>query len=140
LSTGKYVIPQPIENTLMESPLIDQAVVVGVGHQFCSALVFPGMEAVRVWAAVNGVPDGLDDDELLRQPAVKAEFDRLVAEANEGMDTWSQVKRYHLVPEAMTVENELLTPTMKVKRAKVREVFGGEIDRMYEQEGAVAAA
>jgi long-chain acyl-CoA synthetase len=131
LSTGKYVIPQPIENRLMESALIDQAVVLGSGHQFCAALIFPGMEAVRVWASVNDVPEGLDDSDLLAHPKVKAEFDRLVEEANGGMDHWSQVKRYHLIPEAMTVENELLTPTMKVKRAKVREAFAADIEGLY---------
>jgi len=133
LSTGKYVIPQPIENKLMESPLIDQAVVLGSGHQFCAALVFPGMEAVRVWAALHDVPEGLDDAELLRNPAVREEFDRLVAEANEGMDPWSQVKRYHLIAEAMTIENDMLTPTMKVKRARVREAFGAEIEGLYRE-------
>jgi long-chain acyl-CoA synthetase len=139
LSTGKYVIPQPIENTLMESPLIDQTVVLGSGHQFCAALIFPGMEAVRVWASVNDVPDGLDDAELLAQPAVRAEFQRLVDEANSGMDHWSQVKRFELIPEAMTVENDLLTPTMKVKRSKVREVFGSQIEGLYAENRASVA-
>jgi long-chain acyl-CoA synthetase len=138
LSTGKYVIPQPIENSLTESPLVDQAVVVGANQKFCSALIFPGLEAVRIWAGQHGVPEGLDDAALLRHPAVVAEFDRLVAGANAGMDHWSQVKRFHLVPEPMTIENELLTPTMKVKRGKVREAYGADIERMYE--GAAVAA
>ena len=135
LSTGKYVIPQPIENSLMESPLVDQAVVVGQNQKFCSALIFPGLEAVRLWAERNGVDTSLDDAALLREPKVRAEFERLVAEANAGMDHWSQVKRFHLVPEPMTIENELLTPTMKVKRARVRELYGTDIERMYVGEG-----
>ncbi|MDT0632246.1 long-chain fatty acid--CoA ligase [Rubrivirga sp. S365] len=129
LSTGKYVIPQPIENKLTESPLIEQAVVVGHSQKYCTALLFPNMEALPLWAKDRGVTGS--GEALLEAPAVQEEFERLVAEANEGMDHWSQVQRFRLVPEAMTVENELLTPTMKVKRRAVSEEFSDDIERMY---------
>ncbi len=129
LSTGKYVIPQPIENALTESPLIEQAVVVGNSQKYCTALIFPNMEALPIWAKHHGVT--AEGEALLKDPAVQAEFERLVAEANEGMDHWSQVQRFRLVPELMTVENELLTPTMKVKRGAVNQAYSGDIDRMY---------
>ncbi|WP_412068119.1 AMP-dependent synthetase/ligase [Rubrivirga sp. IMCC43871] len=129
LSTGKYVIPQPIENTLTESALIEQAVVVGNSQKFCTALIFPNMEALPVWAKQNGIT--ATGEALLKDPAVHAEFERLVAEANEGMDKWSQVQRFRLVPETMTVENEMLTPTMKVKRGAVNKVYTDSIDSMY---------
>ena len=130
LSTGKYVIPQPLENALTESALIEQAVVVGNSQKFCTALIFPNMEALPIWAKQNGVT--ATGNALLDDPTVKAEYERLVAEANEGMDHWNQVQRFRLIPETMTVENELLTPTMKVKRAAVSKTYGGEIERMYE--------
>ncbi len=47
------------------------------------------------------------------------------------MDHWSQVQRFVLLPETMTVENELLTPTMKVKRSAVGKTYDGKIDEMY---------
>ncbi len=129
LSTGKYVIPQPIENALTESPLIEQAVVVGNSQKYCTALIFPNMEALPVWAKHHDVT--AQGEDLLKDPAVQAEFERLVAEANEGMDHWSQVQRFRLVPQLMTVENELLTPTMKVKRSDVNKRYTDDIDRMY---------
>ena len=130
LSTGKYVIPQPLENALTESALIEQAVVVGNSQKFCTALIFPNMEALPLWAKSHGVrASGAD---LLKDPTVLAEFERLVAEANEGMDHWNQVQRFRLLPETMTVENEMLTPTMKVKRAAVNKTYGGDIEKMYE--------
>ena len=134
LSTGKYVIPQPIENALTESPLIEQAVVVGNSQKYCTALIFPNMEALPVWARQHGV--AAEGRALLEDPTVRAEYERLVEEANAGMDHWSQVKRFRLVPELMTVENELLTPTMKVKRGAVSKEFGTDIEAMYE--GATA--
>ena len=130
LSTGKYVIPQPIENKLTESPLIEQAVVVGNSQKYCTALVFPNMEALPVWAEGEGIT--ATGEALLKDPRVQAEFERLVEEANQGMDHWSQVQRVRLVPETMTVENELLTPTMKVKRSAVNKEYGDAIDAMYD--------
>ncbi|MDX1420633.1 MAG: long-chain fatty acid--CoA ligase, partial [Rubricoccaceae bacterium] len=123
LSTGKYVIPQPIENALMEDPLIEQAVVVGNSRKFTSALIFPGMEALRGWAEDHDVDAGLSDEALLQHPRVQEKFEALVAEACEGMDHWTQVKRFHLATEAMTVESGLLTPKMSVKRAAVNQHF-----------------
>ena len=134
LSTGKYVIPQPIENALTESPLIEQAVVVGNSQKYCTALVFPNMEVLPLWAKDNGVTaTGAD---LLKDPKVLQHYETLVAEANQGMDHWSQVQRFVLLPETMTVENELLTPTMKVKRSAVGKAYDGKIDAMYKADVA----
>ena len=144
LSTGKYVVPQPIENALTESPLIEQAVVVGNSHKFCTALIFPNMETLPAWAKHHGIT--AEGEELLKDPQVQAKFEQLVAKANEGMDHWGQVQRFRLVPELMTVENELLTPTMKVRRSAVSQTYQAEIERMYassaaaREEGVLAVA
>ena len=133
LSTGKYVIPSPLENELMEDPLIEQAVVVGNSQKYCSALIFPGIEVLRGWAEDKGLPS-ISDDELLKHPDVIAKYESLVDEANRGADHWSQIKRFKLIPDLMTVENELLTPTMKVKRSAVSKAYGDQIDAMYAAE------
>ena len=131
LSTGKYVIPSPIENALQAEPLIEQAVVVGSGHKFCTALLFPSADALGVWAREHGVEkSGLKN--LIKDPQVIAVYEKLVDEANAGMDHWSQVKRFKLVPDLMTVENELLTPTMKVKRSAVGKAYDAQIEQMYQ--------
>jgi len=131
LSTGKYVVPQPIENTLMQSPLIEQAVVLGAGDKFCTALIFPNVDAVAGWARHHGARHDVAPEELLRQPEVIGKFERIVTEANSGMDHWSQVKRFRLIPELMDIENGLLTPTMKVKRRAVTDRYEAEIQAMY---------
>ncbi|OZC02291.1 AMP-dependent synthetase/ligase [Rubricoccus marinus] len=131
LSTGKYVIPQPIENTLMESPLIEQAVVVGNSQKFCTALLFPNIDGLKIWAKHNGVDASASEEALLKDPKVLRHYEDLVANANKGMDHWTQVQRFTLVSELMTVENELLTPTMKVKRRQVGEAYDNQIEKMY---------
>ncbi len=136
LSTGKYVIPSPLENKLMQDPLVEQAVVVGNSQKYCTALLFPSMEVLRGWAKDKELDASMTDEALLQHPTVLAKYEELVNEANEGEDHWNQVKRFRLIPDLMTVENELLTPTMKVKRSAVSKAYRDEIEKMYQAEMA----
>lgn len=139
LSTGKYVIPQPMENKLQESALVEQAVVVGNAQKYAGAILFPGIDAVRAWGKTHGVNAGGDAAALLADPKVLAEFERVVAHANEGEDHWQQVKRFFLAPEAMTVENDLLTPKMSVKRSDVNKRYSTQIEALYSADVKPAA-
>ena len=131
LSTGKYVMPQPIENRLTANPLIEQAIVVGSDYKFPTALVFPDRNALNSFARSRGLPANADVDEVLRRDDVKRHFKELVEEANDGMDPWSRVKRFTFVTQPLSPENGLLTPTLKVRRGKVQEAFSKEIESMY---------
>ncbi|NBB75671.1 MAG: AMP-binding protein [Bacteroidetes bacterium] len=134
LSTGKYVMPQPIENALGAEPLVEQAVVVGESEKFCAALIFPNEEQLRARAAAMGLDaEGMTLQALIQEPAVVDLYQELVDQAGEGMDHWSTVKRFALVPAALTVESGLLTPTMKVKRPKIREQFASQIKALYSE-------
>ena len=133
LSTGKYVVPSPLENRLATSSLVEQTVVVGSGYKFCAALIFPSEESLRGFAEKQpGVDVSQSFRALIQEQAVIDEFQRLVDEANRGMDPWSQIQRFTLVPEEISVENGLLTPSMKVKRSKVEQQYRGEIDHLYD--------
>lgn len=141
LSTGKYVMPQPLENRLGIEALIEHAVVVGAGHKYCTALIFPEEEALRTFAKLQGLDANQPVDALLKESTVIAHYQSLVDTANEGMDHWSTIKKFVLVAKHLTIENGLLTPTLKVKRAKVRQSFEDEITALYDeskkQEGAI---
>jgi long-chain acyl-CoA synthetase len=136
LSTGKYVMPQPIENKLGSEPLIDKAVVIGSGRKFCAALIFPTEDQVRAKAESLGVDADQPYDDLLNDPDIVGVFQDLVDTANEGMDHWSTVKRFALIPDELTIEAGLLTPTLKVKRPKIREAFADEIEALYDEDAA----
>lgn len=131
LSTGKYVVPQPIENTLMAEPLVDQAVVVGPGYKFCTALIFVNEEALRKQLTSSGISDDAPLDHLCKDDRVVGIYQRLVDRANVGMSHWETVKRFTLVPEAMTIEGGFLTPTLKVKRSRVLEAYRDRIEAAY---------
>ena len=133
LSTGKYVVPQPLENRLTAHPLVEQAVVVGPGYKYATALIFPSEEGVRHFARSLGIDDTLPFEELLEHPKIVAHFQEIVDKANVGMDPWSTIKKFKLVPAHLTPENGLLTPTLKVKRSRVYETFADEIAALYEE-------
>src|SRR5690606_12266730 len=132
LSTGKYVIPQVLETRLTRDPLIEQALVVGSGYKFCAALIFPNLEKVRELANSEGLDPKLPVEALLDRPEIKAKFQALVDEANEGIDQWSQIKHFVLIPEDLNVESGALTPTFKVRRSKVIEQYDEQIKALYE--------
>jgi long-chain acyl-CoA synthetase len=134
LSTGKYVMPQPVENALGSEPLVDKAVVIGNGQKFCAALIFPTEDQVRALARDRGIDADRPFEELLAEPAIIEAFQALVDEANEGMDHWSTVKRFALIPDELTVESGLLTPTLKVRRPKIRTAYDRVMDALYEEE------
>ncbi|WP_022835175.1 AMP-dependent synthetase/ligase [Salisaeta longa] len=131
LSTGKYVMPQPIENKLGSEPLVDKAVVVGNSRKFCAALIFPTEDQVRAYAKEMDLDSSQPFADLLEEPAMIEQFQQLVDNANEGMDHWSTVKRFALIPDELTIESGLLTPTLKVKRPQMRETYAEEIEALY---------
>jgi len=136
LSTGKYVMPQPIENRLGSEPLVDKAVVVGNSQKFCAALIFPSEDQVRSKAGILGLDDTQPFEDLLDEPEIVELFQSLVDKANEGMDHWSTVKRFALIPDELTIDSGLLTPTLKIKRPKIREAYADEIDALYDEEAS----
>ncbi len=134
LSTGKYVMPQPLEHRLAAEALIDQAVVLGIGRKYCTALIFPSESALRTLARTYGLPTDLPLPDYFENPRVRQRFQQLVDKANGGMDHWSTIKRFALIDEPLSVESGLLTPTLKVKRAALAQRFESEIDQLYAQE------
>lgn len=123
LGNGKNVAPQPIENKLKSSPLIQEAVVFGDGMDSCVALLIPNPEIVR--HRLETLPA---DADLATQPEVRALLKKEVDAVNKTLAPFEQVKRYALLSEPFTIESGELTPTLKVKRRVVREKFSTVID------------
>ncbi len=134
LSTGKFVIPQPLETRLTVEPLVDEAVVAGPGRKYCSAVICPDREALRVFAKLKGLDPDMPFESLLKEPLVLKRFQELIDQTNKGMPPWTTIKRFRLVELEMTPSNGLLTPTLKVRRTKVYERLAQEIDEMYAAE------
>jgi long-chain acyl-CoA synthetase len=133
-SGGKNVAPQPIESRLKQSHLVDVAVLIGERRNFISTLISPDFEQLELWAAEHGVTyDEVED--LLGSSEVVAVFQEVVEAANAELARYEQIRELRLLPEALTIENGFLTPTLKVKRRVVNERFAEIIADIYSSRG-----
>ena len=136
-SGGKNIAPQPIENLLAESPLIDQVMLVGDNRPFVTALVVPDFEALKEIAEsmqkkVGNLSDEAAREDLLDFDPVILAVDSAMKELQRDLAGYERVRRYRLLSEPFTVENGMMTPTLKVKRKIVEEKYRDEIEKMYE--------
>jgi len=127
---GKNVAPQPIENDIKMSTLVENIVLFGDRRPFIVALVVPAFEELVRWATARGVPTG-DPAALVADPRVLALYQELIDAANAKLARYETIKRFRLVAEAFTMDGGELTPTLKVKRRVVAERYGHLIEEMY---------
>jgi long-subunit acyl-CoA synthetase (AMP-forming) len=118
-SKGKYVAPAPIENLLNSNPLIEQSMVTGVGQpQPCALVVLS--ENVRPQLG----------DPAVRE-RVTAELNGLLTSVNARLADYEQLYRIVVAKEPWTIENGMLTPTMKVKRSRIEAATQDHLDGWY---------
>jgi long-subunit acyl-CoA synthetase (AMP-forming) len=116
---GKYVSPAPIENKLNEQPLIELSCVSGVGQPAAYALIILA-ESLR--------KAGID---AATKERVEKELGAWLTEVNKGLSGYEQLQMFVIVKEPWTIENGLLTPTMKLKRAKIEASVADKLDTWY---------
>jgi long-chain acyl-CoA synthetase len=127
---GKNVAPQPIENELKRSPLIDNAVLIGDRRPFIIALISPNEEELEKWAAAEGLA-GATVEELSRNPKLQAEIAKVVEVTNADLARYEQIKKFEVLPLMLSIEAGHLTPTMKVKRRVVEKDYAELIETLY---------
>jgi long-chain acyl-CoA synthetase len=136
-SGGKNVAPQPIENLLRADKYISQAVLIGDGRNFITALVVPHFPVLRRWAEYKGLQFS-DDASLTALPEARDKIMRRVARINEKLSNFERVRKLFLLDREMTPESGLLTPSLKVRRRVVASVFAGRIEVMYAENGVLS--
>lgn len=130
LSTGKNVAPQGVEQRLILSPLIEQAVVLGDRRKYVSALLYLDPHRVGEWAARHH-KSGLDPRVLLKDPDLVAHTLAEVERTTQGLADFERPKRVALLPEPLSEAKGELTPSLKVKLAVVERRYQSMIDRLY---------
>jgi long-chain acyl-CoA synthetase len=135
LSNGENVPPADMEGVITLDPLFDHAMLVGEGRPFIGALLVLSPEAWPAFAEGLGVDPR--DPASLAAPAVLAAVQARVDGLLKGFPGYAKVRRVVLSLEPWTVDNGLLTPTLKLKRALVLERFGEPVERLY-REGPAA--
>lgn len=129
LANGKNVAPQPIENLLKQSELVQEAVVYGDGMSAPVALIVPNMDALREFAKQEGI-EATDLDALLNHDAVQKRFRQELERVNRELADFQRVKGFRLISKPFTIEGGELTPTLKVKRRVVAEKYAALLQEM----------
>jgi long-chain acyl-CoA synthetase len=127
---GKNVAPAVLEDRLRAHPLVSQVVVVGDQRPFIGALVTLDAEGLPGWLAAHGLPE-MDVAAASAHPDVRAALDEAVERANSAVSRAESIRRYVILGTDLTVENQYLTPSLKVKRSRVVADFAAEIDGLY---------
>lgn len=126
---GENVAPQKIEGMLTLQPEIVQAMVVGDQRPHLVGLIVPDPEWLMEWAVAND--EKPDCPGLCGNPAVQRAVQAAVDRVNAELSVTEKVRRVVVTADAFTIDNEMLTPSMKIRRHKIREVYGEKLDALY---------
>jgi len=131
-SGGKFIAPQPLENSLKHNPLVAEAVILGDKRKFPAVLIAPHFPLLEDWARTNQVAFA-SRKELVLHDQVRELYDGIVADLNRDLARFEQLKRVVLVADEFSPETGTLTASMKVRRRAVEERYRQQIDEMYLQ-------
>lgn len=150
LDTGKNVSPIPIEEELLKNPLVSDAVIIGDGKPYVTALIVPNFSMLIEFADKNGIDydrsktrvqksiSGEEeivavDENLLENNAVKELYDEIVNDVNSRLATYETIKKFKLLPEAFSLEKGEVTPTLKKRRHVILKKYEKLIEEMYKR-------
>ncbi|MEM0543548.1 AMP-dependent synthetase/ligase [Flavobacterium sp. j3] len=130
-SGGKYIAPQIIENAMKQSLFIEQIMVIGDGEKMPAAFIQPSFDFIREWAKRKNYNIGSTNQELIANQQVIDRIEKEVEKYNDKFGSWEKIKRFELTPEVWSIEGGHLTPTMKLKRKIVREIYKHLYQKIY---------
>lgn len=130
-SGGKYISPQILENAMKQSRFIEQIMVIGDGQKMPAAFIQPNFSFTKEWARLHNVKTGESNDEIIKNPQVIARFHEELNRINEKFGSWEKIKRFELTPDVWSIESGHLTPTLKLKRKVIREIYQNLYDKIY---------
>ncbi len=131
-SGGKFIAPQPIENSLKHNPFVGEAVVLGEKRKFPAVLIAPNFPVLEEWARENGVAVS-SRAELVKNPQVHRVYEDIVGVLNQGLARYEQLKKVLLVADEFSSANGALTASLKLRRRAVTDRYQREIDELYEK-------
>ena len=128
---GKNLSPQQIEKVLKGSPYVSEAIAIGEGRRYVTALFMLDYTTVSEWARAHNI-SYTSYTNLVTRPEVETLMDEEVSKANQFLARVEQVKKYRIIPQELDPEEGETTPNYKIKRTLISEMFSGEIASMYE--------
>ncbi|MYA00060.1 MAG: long-chain fatty acid--CoA ligase [Acidimicrobiaceae bacterium] len=129
-SGGKNISPSEIENSLKTSPYVKEAMVIGDGRRFVTALIGIELETVGDWAQRNNIPYTTYRDLSEKEEVVEL-VSKVVDETNKKFARVEQIKKFKMIPKELDHEDGELTATQKLKRNAMEDMFRGLVESMY---------
>ncbi len=130
LENGKYVAPAPLEEKLRLSPFIANIMIDGTNRPYNVAVIVPDFESLKKWAGDSGIAFS-SNEELVAKPEVQKLFRAEVEKFGSEFKGFERPEKFVLATEDFTTDNNMLTPSLKVKRRNVMARYGDEIARLY---------
>jgi long-chain acyl-CoA synthetase len=132
-SGGKFIAPQPIENSLKANPFVGEAAVVGDKRRFPAVLIVPNFPILEDWARKHDITT-ISRKELVRSAQVQALFEGIVDELNENLAQFEKLKKFLLLPDELSIADGTLTPSMKLRRRHLEQRYHKQIESLYSEE------
>ena len=130
LTNGENIEPQPIEDACLRSPYIDQIMLVGQDQRSIGALIVPNLEALAKWADTQNHSQKIDLETKIVQDLFRQELNREV-QNRPGYRVDDRIVPFKLIEEQFSIENGLMTQTLKIRRHIVMERYSDIIDIMF---------
>ncbi|MDG1308953.1 MAG: AMP-dependent synthetase/ligase [Flavobacteriaceae bacterium] len=130
-SGGKYIIPTLIENDLKESNFIEQVMVIGENQKMPAALIQLDFEFIREWIERKKLDIEKTPEAICASELIISRIQKEVDKSNQGFGKWEQIKRFELTPDVWSIEGGHLTPTMKMKRSVIFDLYKELTAKIY---------
>jgi long-chain acyl-CoA synthetase len=130
---GKHVAPQYLEGLFVGERLISRVLVYGDRRKYITALFTLNPDALEAFAKTHGITYS-SLEELSNHPRVQEEIAHIVKEKNERLASFEQIKKFTILDEDFSIENNELTPTLKIKRKVITEKYKKLLDALYDED------
>ncbi len=129
-SGGKFIAPQPIENSLKVNQFVGEAALLGDMRRFPAVLIIPAFDFLEAWAKHHGVKFS-SRKELVKSHQVQLLYQDIVEEINHNLAQYEKLKKVLVVPEELSIADGTMTPSMKLRRRNLTDRYKKEIDALY---------
>lgn len=130
-SGGKYIAPSAIEGLLKESRFIEQAMVIGEGEKMPAVIIQPHFEFLLAWAKRKEIEFDGSNEGVIQHKKVIKRIQKEIDKVNEKLGNWEKIKAFELTSEIWSLENNLLTPTLKMKRKVILQNYSHLYTKIY---------
>lgn len=134
-SGGKYIAPQPIENSIKQSRYVNQILILGDQRKFPAALIVPNFDAIKSYASQNGIDSG-DTTSLINNYAITKLLESEVDRYTQNLAQYEKIKAVLLIEKEFSIEGGELTPKLSIKRRVVIDKYKELIDKLYSDKEA----